>query len=489
MILPTLLPLLVFAATSEPTRAGSSALELLQEDPAKEFTNRFEQAGEDVAKLWDLYLWADAYGLKNETRRCLRKIVQVDPQHRPANEALGYVFYAGRWFPSERKLEEFKKEEEVRLATEKGLVRWKDEWVPAEDLPQLEKGLVRDDQGRWVNKEEFEKLQAGWRRQDLLWISPEEAAKLDQGLWKCGTDWLPIEGADRYHSQLGRWWSIPTDAFVLHTTCNRQLAERATHVLYATVRDLVRVLGTQPAEPGTVLLLNSTQQYNEVASNESPVGAVASHGLSSAHNAFFADVWFDSTTGAFHGAGIGYWDASNERDDKYGPHSLRHAAAQSFLEGLDPSPKAIQRTQRNRGQAPDLKAFYAEKRFPEWFRYGAASYAERYFIDTTVATDGNSKWAREWSIQNIVGGGGLRPISQILSKELDPSDPADASKLMNERGLLVAFMVDGGFPPLAEAHGELKMKIRKGEDLKSVFAKIQKLLVDNEQQLRKFANL
>src|SRR5690606_26911166 len=69
-----------------------------QDDPAKTFEKRFDEAGEDVTKLWDLYLWADAYDLKSERRRCLRKIVKVDPLHRPANEALGHIFYDGRWF-------------------------------------------------------------------------------------------------------------------------------------------------------------------------------------------------------------------------------------------------------------------------------------------------------------------------------------------------------------------------------------------------------
>lgn len=485
----TVLPLLALVGAPRSLGATEITTPFVQDDPAKEFTKRFEAAGNDVAKLWDVYLWAEAFGLRNESRRCLRKIVQVDPQHRAANEALGHIFYAGRWFPSERKLAEFKKEEEERLAAEKGLVRWKDQWVPADDVPNLEKGLVRDDQGRWVNKEEFEKLQAGWRRQDLLWIPPDEVSKLDEGLWKCGTEWLPLAQADTYHGQIGRWWSIPTDAFVLHTTCRRELADRATHILYATVRDLVRVVGTQPAEPVPVVLLRTSEQYNQVASNESPLGPVASHGLSSAHHAFFADAWFDLPAQRFHGAGFGYWDDSSQAGNSYGPHSLRHAAAQALLEGIDPSPKTLQRTFRARGQNHDFKAFYAEKRFPEWFRYGAASYAERYFIDSTVATGGNPNWAREWSVQNIVNRGGLRPIAQILDKPFDPWDAADAGKLMNERGLLVAFMVDGAFPPLVEAHAELKMKIRKGEDLKPVFAKIQKLLVENEQQLRKFANL
>lgn len=468
---------------------GPTGIEFSQDDPAKTFERRFQEAGENVEKLWELHLWAEAYGMERESRRCLRTIVRVDPQHRPANEALGHIFYAGRWFPNERRLAEFKKEEEARIAAEKGLVRFRDEWVPADDLPYLEKGLVRDDFGRWVDKEEYAKLQAGWRRQDLVWIPPDEVENIDKGLWKCGEKWLPIAEADAYHAQIGRWWSLPTDHFILHTTLSREVAGRATHVLFAAHRDLVRVVGVQPPAQVPVLLLNSQEQYQTVSAGRSPLGSVESHGLSSALYAFFADLWFDVPSATFHGAGIAYWDASTDAGNRFGPHALRHAAAQSFLEGVDPSPKTLQRTLGGRGQSHDLRAFYAEKRFPEWFRYGAAVYAERYFIDSTVGTGGNPHWAREWSVQNLVNHGGLRPIQQILTKPLDGGEPADAAKLLNERGLLVAFLVDGAFEPLTAAHAELKEKLRKGEDPKATFAKIQKLLVDNEQQLRKFANL
>ena len=468
---------------------GAPVVDLLtQDDPAKEFEKRFDAAGNDVAKLWDVYLWAEAYDLKRETRRVLRKIVQVDPQHRPANEALGYIFYAGRWFINERKLEEFKKEEEARIAAEKGLVRHGDEWVPAEDVPYLEKGLVRDDMGQWVAKEEYEKLKAGWVRQDLVWVAPEEAENIEKGLWKCGDKWLSTAEADEYHSLVSQWWSIPTDHFVLHTTCKREVADKAVHILYAAYRDLVRVVGQQPTQKPEVVLLNSQQQYSVAAAGDSILGQIETHGLSSTHYAFFADGWFDLPNKAYRGSGMAYWDASTDTGNSYGPHALRHAVAHSFLEAVDPSPKTIEKTFKSRGQF-DVRGFYDEKRFPEWFRYGVASYVERYYIDSTVAVGGNPNWVREWSVQNIVNKGGLRPISQIFTMQMSVDNAPETAKLLNERGLLVAFMLDGGLQPLTEAHAELKSKIRKGEDLKPTFTKIQKLIVDNEQALRKFANL
>ena len=42
----------------------------------------------------------------------------------------------------------------VAEKTAQGLVQWKDQWVPAEDVPFLERGLTRDPSGKWVDAEE-----------------------------------------------------------------------------------------------------------------------------------------------------------------------------------------------------------------------------------------------------------------------------------------------------------------------------------------------
>ena len=488
MFAPFLLALVALGSAGPPATLGPVPA-IQDEDPQKVFRERWEAAGDDTEALWELYLWADAYGLEKEGKRCLRRIVDLDPAHRKAHEALGHIFHDGKWFTSERKLEEYKKEEAERRAREQGLVDYEGEWVPAEDVPFLEKGLVRDESGAWVSKEEHEKLQAGWKRQDLVWIPPDEIENIEKGLWKCGDQWLSLEEADRFHALIGRWWSIPTDHFTLHSTCSRELSLRAVDLLYLAYRDLVRVVGVHPPEPVEVVLLNSEQQYRTLSSGDSPLGNIETTGLSSVHHAFFADAWFDLPAEVFHGAGVGYWDASSDAGNSWGPLSLRHAAAHSYLEAVDPSTKTVEKTFSSRGRDFDPEDFWGEKRFPRWFRYGVAAYVERYYVDSTVAQGGNPNWTREWSVQNIVNKGGLRPVQQIFDAQLDAANPDDGAKLINERGLVVAFLVDGKVPALAEAHGELKAKIKSGEDLKPVFRKIERLVVEHEQELRKFANL
>lgn len=489
MIASILLACLAPLTATAPIHPSPVRLRVSLEDPTETFEQRFIAAADDVEALWDLYLWADAYGLERQVRRCLRKIVQVDPLHRQAHEALGHIFYAGRWFRSERHLAKFKQEEERRIAREQGLVEYEGEWVAEADLPFLREGLVRDDDGRWIGREELEKLRAGWRRQDLLWIPPEETEQIDQGLWKCGEDWLSLEEADRYHDEIGRWWRIPTDHFVLHATTRREVAQEAVDLLYKAAQDLWRVVGELPGDQVGVVLLHSPAQYQEVLSGDSILGEVASHRLGFEHHAFLADRWFDPDEGRYPGAGIAYWDESSDVGERFGAHALRHAASQSLLEALDPSPEHLASTLGSRRRGFDAEAFYAEKRFPEWFRYGAAVYVERYFIDATVPHDGNPFWTREWSVQNIVSRGGMRPVPEIFSEPLDGGEAVDAGKLLNERGLVVAFMVDGEVPALQEAHAELRAKIQAGEDLEKAFARIEQLVAQNEQRLREFADL
>lgn len=472
-------------------RSGSHAAGQ-DEDPKETYKRRRKEAGDDVDKLWELYLWCDAYGLSREGRSVLRAILKVEPNHRQAHEALGHLEYDGRWFKTEKELAKYKAEKEEREAKEKGLVRFGDEWVPAADVPYLEKGMVRDDDGNWVTREEYEKLKAGWKRQDLVWIPPDEVENIEKGLWKCGDRWLPLEDADRYHSAIERWWVIPSPEITLYTTCPRSVAERALSIAGDVWRDLARICGTGPAGPVDVVLLASAEQYGRFAAGNTPRGPVESSGLSSVHYAFFADAWYDFEQGRFHGAGVAYWDSSTEAGDRYGPHAFRHAAAQSYLEAIDPSPKAVQAVIESRGRSFDPEAFWEEKRFPEWFRYGAAAYVERYFVDSTVAAGGDPYWPRTWSVQNILNKGGLRPLRQIFEDRLSVNDAVGSAKLINERGLIVAFVLDGGCKEVIDAHSELKMAIQKGEKGKSLarlFANLEKAIQKHEADLRRFAKL
>lgn len=497
-----LLVLLLSTGASDPQAVVTDALaplilvrhEAPPQDPDrdKEYERRREAAGKDVEALWDLHIWCSSFGMSKQSRSCLRAILKSDSDHRPAHEASGHLFFDGKWFTTQKKLDKYKKAEGERIAKEKGLVRFEDEWVPEADLPFLRRGLVRDGAGEWVSKEDLERQEAGWIRQDLVWIKPEEVENVDKGLWKCGERWLDQVEADKYHSSLERWWIIPGDHFLLHSTCDREVAEKALEVMERAWRDLRRVFGIVPARPVAVALLRDSGQYGRFAAGDQATGrpAVEFAALSSVHYAFFADAWFDLKTNEYKGGGVAYWDASTDAGNSFGPHAARHAAAHSFVEALDPSPVALAKALTASNPETIRRAFYKEKKLPEWFRYGAAAYAERYFIDSLVAAGGNPHWAREWSIQNIAAKGGLRPVRQVFSGELSVSDPSGSSKLINERGLVMAFILDGACAEVLERHKAIRDALEAGDqDLSKLFGALETEINKHSSDLRKFAGL
>jgi len=478
--------------------AGGRSAELARpaEDPAVEYAARRAAAGADVEKLWELARWCEAFGLAKERRSCMRAILKEDRGHRGAHEALGHVEYGGQWFTSEKKMKAFKKREEKRIAKEQGLVQFKGEWVKAEDIPFLKKGWVRDEAGAWMDPETLARIEAGWAQQDLAWVPPEEIPLMRKGLWKCGEEWISLSAANDYHSRQETWWEIPTEHWLLRTTCKRATARTAIEEMDLARRDLVRLFGLEPSGRVPVVLLRSTDQYSIFANGDSESPARENLGWSSIHGAFFAETWKDWTNNEYLGTGVAYWDDSTPDGAKFGRLFARHAAGLSFVEAMDPSPKATAKFVKSSKGRFDPKDFYGEKRIELWLRYGAAAYVERYFVDATVAAGGKPYWAREWSVSNLLRRGGLEPLSSFFEMPLSASDAqssALSNKLINQAGLLVSFVLDGGCEPVSAAHGELKQCL--GDEaagqgaLAEAFEKFRTAIREHEADLKKFAGI
>lgn len=460
-------------------------------DKKADYEKKREAAGKDIDKLWDLYLWCDANGMDKEGRSCLRAILKEDDTHRKAHEGLGHIEYDRKWFVSKKKLDKYKKEEEERIAKEEGLVRYEGEWVPADHVEFLERGLSLDEDGNWVDAETLAKLEAGWVKQDLIWISPDEKGKIKEGLWKCGEEWKSLEEADRYHSQLEQMWVIPGDSFTIYTTCSRELATKALEQMDRVLRDLKGALPKLPMEPVNVALLRTQDQYNEFASGSDYRTPTEASGFSSLHHGYFADMWFTGEEPQFVSAGVGFWDDSTDAGNSFGLHSARHAAAQSIVEAMDMSPKAVSTALKKGLDKWDPKAFWEEKRFPTWYRYGLVTYSERYFVDQFVGEGGDYTWASKWSLQNLSAKGGLRPLGKMFEARLSPDDYENATKLLLEYGLVMSFVLDGKCAPVVAANVALKDSIAENDPkaMAKAFEGLQKALIENEEELNKFAAL
>jgi hypothetical protein len=462
-----------------------------------ELEKRKTEAGNDVTKLWKLYEWCRETKRDKDGKAILRKIVKLDPLHKDANVALGHLFHDGKWFTTQKQLDEYKQAQDLAEKKAQGLVQWKDQWVPAEDVPYLERGLVRDANGDWSTPEDAQKLAEGWTRQDLEWVSPEEKSKLEAGLWKCGDEWLSLADADEYHADLAAWWRIPYPRFHLYTTRERDYAnDRIKRELENAYDELVRAYGGPVPRPIRVVVLRDKDQYSQFANGDEAAGrnTTDARGFSSVHHAYFADQNFEvSAAGPVFGVGVGYWDTASTDGPKWGVHSVRHALGLSFAEALDPSTKTLEKHAKSPMRAEALwDAFYAEKRIPAWFMYGAAAYAERYYRDTTVDAGGDPLWARKWSVSNIQARGGLRQLKQILDFDLTVEGGADSEKLINEAGLLVAYLLDGGNAALAPKFAKFQEAVRTAQEKKAVADATKALeteLLKHEDALKAFAGL
>lgn len=475
------------SALLEPTPAVATTQD---EDPKAKYQSMREEAADDVEKLWKVYDYCDAYGLAREGRSTLRAILKLDDDQKKAHELLGEVFYDGKWFKNQAKVDDYKIKQLEAEAKKQGKAVFDGRLVDPEDLPYLERGMVRTDDGEWVNKEEHEKRQAGWIQQDFVWVAPEEAGKIDEGLWKCGEEWLPTEAANEYRSHLGRWWRLPGDHFDVYSTCDREVAEQANWEAERIYTDLIRIFGQGPTERIPMLVLRNIDQYNSFASQGYPEGSpVELRGHSSLFGAYLAEVWQQPfLDGYMASSSVAYWDASNDAGWRWGRIYARYAAGLSFAEQLDPSMKTIREASTGIGDPQSVaEKFWAEKKIPAWLRAGAASYVALYFVDTT--DQNNPHWARDWTVSRIANAGGLDPLEKVFNYQVSIDDIGMSEKLMWEAGLLVSFTIDGDCQPVQAKHLAFKDALKKGKNVEKAGRALAKALQENESQLRKYAGL
>lgn len=482
--------------------AALPATALAQKAPPKENpAAAVKAAGTDVAKLLQLAKdWSDKKHTEG-ARAAWKRVIELEPANADARAGLGHQLYAGKWFESHTALFDFKRAEDTEKAKQ-GLARVADGWVPIADAPFLRLGWARDDKGNWQHpltklrqQKDQEMLGKGCQLQDLEWVPPAEFEQWKQGLWKCGDQWLDTAAANTFHADPKQPWYVASEHFVVTTTVDRERVEWCKWYADQTWPDLVRLFGITPGtRPSAIDLLgdkndkpelvvwNSLAQFNKFAAGSE------TEGFSSMHYAFFADALFDTTVKppAFAAIGAAYWDNSTKEAGAYGQHSIRHAAALSFVEAIDPSWKALGDTAMGT-QAKSTAAFWAEKRIPRWLRYGAASYVERWFEDKNVGDGGDPDWARKWARASLKKDGGLRDIAKVFEFKLTLGDLPGSTRLIHEAGLLTAFVLDGGDKNVQRAHEALKQALVSGASTAAAVAELQKALLAAKGAIAAFA--
>lgn len=466
-------------------------------------------AGGDVAKILALAKAWESAGEEDAARAAYERVLEIDPKHEAAHKALRHHFYDGRWFTTYVELYQHKKKEDDAMA-KKGLARFEDRWVPVGDLPLLRIGWRKDEVNGWASPKTLARLahekemrEKGWQQQDLTWIPPPEFDRWRNQQWKCDQSWLDVGDANGFHSEIATWWTAPSTHFVVYSTCNREDVEWAKWYADQTFDDLVRIFGVKPGEkPSTLDLLGEKRnlpvlvvfrnidQYNLFAAGDPAAQRAPTEvdGFSSLHYAYFAEGWFDATVAPpqYHGAGVAFWDRADERLAPFGQHSIRHAAAQSFAEAIDPT---FDLGSDDTGGQFTTASFWGRKRIPKWLRYGAASYVERYFLDATVAEGGNPRWSREWALQNVKEKGGLGALDDVFAFRLSLDQIDESARLIHRAGLLVTYILDGEDAAVTAAHESWKKELAEGGDMQAASAKLQAALHASETKIKQFAGL
>jgi hypothetical protein len=375
---------------------------------------------------------------------------------------------------------------------------------PLDDAAHLALGHVQE-RGHWFPDEAradlFKYLQnrakaelRGWKERDGLYWQSSDLARLRRGerIDFFTGQWLTAEeqreGAEIF------WRPVGLHAN-LETTVDRDTAERALSEMASCVRELERTLGATPELPLDVVLLRDEEQFDRYAFGD-PDGRRGPHHVGRQHvihNAVFAESRFQ-TLGrktVYAGAGVGLWDVHVPNGDAFGRHSARLAYALSWIDAIDPSPKATRRAAKRGVDADYFEAFTAEKALPEWLRVGAAVYVERFFHDDTLELtenpDANRWWARDWSLSNLEAAGGMGEIEAVFSQGIDPDDRDGSRAFMLRAGALMAFMLDGNCVPVSAAHAVVCREFKAGRLLPKHTKALQQALVKHANELRAFA--
>jgi hypothetical protein len=388
---------------------------------------------------------------------------------------------------------------------EKGLARFKDEWVAEADVPYLMMGWTKDSAGHWsdpVAAAEAKQV-AEWKTQgyefradDNSWIAPADFEKWKAIQWKCGEEWLDMAKADEYHSKIEQAWKLVGEHFEVWATCDWNGANLARWHADKIYPELVRLFGVEPAAKPHFVVLNSLQQYNQAAGNQ-PI-LIEAEGFSSLHGAYFADAFYDrgATPPRFLGCGVSYWDRKDQKLAGWGTYWLRWAAAQSYVDAIDPSWMAVSRWIGDGGRgdiAGYAEPFWAEKKIPRWLRYGAASYVER-FVKNPEAAEGQDPWTlRAFAFGEIKKAGGMRKLEDVFAFKLSMNDIEGSSRMYHEAGLIVAYLLDGaaGKKDVAEKHEAFKAALKSGSkaDVVAAATALQKVLEKHDKDIEKFAGL
>ena len=440
-------------AAAEPLMVSNPAGAARAQDAKAELDKKLEankQAGRenDPAALFEVAVWADENNLKTDSKRLLRQVIKLDPDHAKARELLGYEKFDGKWLTKREVERERAKAEEAEMLR-KGMKKWKNEYVPAEDYASLEKGLVKVDvEGhlKWVTPAEKERIEKGMTLFQGLWASREDVEHLKKGEFKVGDKYVTQDDADKVHAEFSSPWELEGELCTLTTTRPFKFAQEALRHGDGTVRQIYKMIGIDlPKEPTKVglIMVSALADYQQLGQNVQDANDAT---MSSSWSTF---VLSDQNTNRFIGVSLfEVLDESNSSgNDTFSLGHIRFASAAATLRNL-PCGASL----------------------PPWYSIGVASYCERYWHP--FHSDGVKKLAA-WSIDRLNKEGGLLQLKNIFESW------TVTQQTILQAGLLVSYLQWGTLNPKLKDQWTKcldGMKAEKAKSLDKDFAKLEVLL-------------
>lgn len=369
----------------------------------------------DANALFGVALWAEQNNLKTDSKRLLRDVIKINPDHAEARSLLGYEKFGEKWL-TKREIEREKAKAEEAAMAAKGLKKWKDQWVPAEDYEKLEKGLVKyegADGVKWVSPEQKERLEKGMQLVDGVWLSKEDMEHHRAGEFKVGDKWLKEAEADKVHADFTNPWVLEGDYVALTTTCTYAFGKQALAHADAAVRKTYSILdlplpNAADFEKIGLIMVKDIADYSQLG-----------NGVSDATDANMSSTWSsftltDATTGRFGGATIYevLQQGNDKANDNFSLGHCRFAVACAAVRNLT----------------------FAEPPSP-WLAFAVASYCERYWVPSGSAKD-NKAWGK-WTLDTLMKEGGTIELKTYF----DPFQPTRQSLLQG--GAIIAWLIEG----------------------------------------------
>jgi hypothetical protein len=404
-----------FAAVGALTPTPAHAAVLAQDAKAELEKKLAAIDKKDAEALFQLALWAEQNSLKTDSKRLLRDVIKVNPDHAQARELLGYEKFNDKWL-TKREIEREKAKAEEAAMAAKGLKKWKDQYVPAEDFEKLEKGLVKyegSDGVKWVTPEQKERLEKGMELVDGVWLSKEDLEHHRAGEFKVGDKWLKEDEANKVHSDFSNPWVLEGDFVQLTTTCTYKFGKVALMHSDATVRKVYEIMGVPLPKAGDVektamIMVKDLADYSQLGNR---VNDGIDANMSSNWSSFM--MTNDESTRL---AGVTIYEVlqqgNDTANDNFSLGHCRFAVACATVRNMP----------------------FAEPPSP-WFAFAIASYCERYWVAMARESD-NKAWGK-WTLDTLAKEGG--PID--LKTYFDPFQPTRQSLLQG--GAIIAWLVQG----------------------------------------------